>query len=485
MTYLFIPVILLVATTLRYYHNTAVALWHDEAFSALYLRYPWDEMFYRIGLDVHPPLYYIILRLWSYLASDSLLSLRLLSILFGVLTVWAGYLFVKQTFGNKKLALLASLLLAINPFQIQYSLEARMYTLGTFLVLWSSYLMLKALDSEGRQSLKHWAGYGIIIAAGLYTHYYILFSVAAQGLYIAFYFFKTRKLNILFKSATAYGLSLLLYLPWIPTLLRQIKRVEAAYWIPPMDRWSAPGTVWKMMFGGQGIGRIYLAIATLVSILLILYFIKKVRSFTKWYILFGLLVPIAAAVTVSLRTNLYLDRYFVFASLFFSILVIISFSKIPNRALRWFLIIALIGGSLFAFFKNWTDLNIENKPGMSAVSAYINQNAKAPDQIYVGSSFIFFTLKYYNETGIKPLLISSGSLETIPHFSGTALLTNSDLISDISKAQKNSTIWLLWTTGFGGSKPQVPANWKQLSEVSYEDAPGFKGRIVVTKFVVH
>ena len=122
---------------------------------------------------------------------------------------------------------------------------------------------------------------------------------------------------------------------------------------------------------------------------------------------------------------------------------------------------------------------------MSAVSAYINQNAKAPDQIYVGSSFIFFTLKYYNETGIKPLLISSGSLETIPHFSGTALLTNSDLISDISKAQKNSTIWLLWTTGFGGSKPQVPANWKQLSEVSYEDAPGFKGRIVVTKFVVH
>src|SRR3989344_6483789 len=161
MTYLFIPVILLVATTLRYYHNTAVALWHDEAFSALYLRYPWDEMFYRIGLDVHPPLYYIILRLWSYLASDSLLSLRLLSILFGVLTVWAGYLYVKQTFGNKKLALLASLLLAINPFQIQYSLEARMYTLGTFLVLWSSYILLKALDSEGRKSLKYWAGYGL------------------------------------------------------------------------------------------------------------------------------------------------------------------------------------------------------------------------------------------------------------------------------------------------------------------------------------
>ena len=482
MSYFFLPIILLIGAALRFFHNTAVALWHDEAFSALYLRYPWEEMFYRIGLDVHPPLYYILLRIWSYFAGDSLLSLRLLSILFGVLTVWAGYLFVKQAFGNKKLALLASLVLAINPFQIQYALEARMYTLGTFFVLWSSYILLKALDSEGRKSLKYWAGYGLIVAAGLYTHYYILFSVAAQVLYLILYFLKSRRINVLPKAVMAYGLSLILYLPWIPTLLQQVKRVEQSYWIPAMDRWSVPGTVWKMMFGGQGIGRMYLVAASAVSLFLIIYFIRKVRSFAKWYVLFGLLVPISAAIALSLRTNLYLDRYFVFSSLFFSILVIITFTKISNRALRWFLILALIAGSLFAFFKNWSDLGIKNKPGMAAASAYVNRNAKPGDKIYVGSSFIFFTFKYYNDTQITPLLISTEPIESIPHFSGTAILTNDDLILDISRAQKNSLVWLLWTTGFGGSKPQVPPNWKQLDEQSYEDAPGFKGRIVVTKY---
>jgi len=80
--------------------------------------------------------------------SARLASLRSLSILFGILTIYAGYLFVKEAFQNEKLAILASLLLAINPFQIQYSLEARMYTLGTFLILLSSYLLVKALNTN-------------------------------------------------------------------------------------------------------------------------------------------------------------------------------------------------------------------------------------------------------------------------------------------------------------------------------------------------
>src|SRR3989338_10143512 len=112
---------LILGTLLRLYNNISVALWHDEAFSALYLRYPWGEMMHRIGLDVHPPLYYLVLRVWSYFAGASLWSLRLVSIFFAVLTIWSAYIFVKAAFHNKKLALLAALFIAINPFQIQYA----------------------------------------------------------------------------------------------------------------------------------------------------------------------------------------------------------------------------------------------------------------------------------------------------------------------------------------------------------------------------
>ncbi|MBU4141332.1 hypothetical protein KKE99_00455, partial [Patescibacteria group bacterium] len=56
--------ILVIGLILRLYNLIAVSLWHDEAFSALLIRYPFGEMIARIILDVHPPLYYIILRVW-------------------------------------------------------------------------------------------------------------------------------------------------------------------------------------------------------------------------------------------------------------------------------------------------------------------------------------------------------------------------------------------------------------------------------------
>src|SRR3989338_7921066 len=97
-TKIWLGLVTLIATWLRVYNNTSIALWHDEAFSALYIKYSWAEMMQRIILDVHPPLYYFVLRLWSYVFGDGLLSLRFLSILFGVLTIYAGYLFVKKAF---------------------------------------------------------------------------------------------------------------------------------------------------------------------------------------------------------------------------------------------------------------------------------------------------------------------------------------------------------------------------------------------------
>src|ERR1051325_7086261 len=90
--------ILILAAVLRFYHLASISLWHDEAFSALLLKYPWHEMFYRLGLDVHPPAYYVALRLWHYVFGDSLLSLRGFSAAFGVGLIPLTYAFVKTTF---------------------------------------------------------------------------------------------------------------------------------------------------------------------------------------------------------------------------------------------------------------------------------------------------------------------------------------------------------------------------------------------------
>ncbi|MEJ0021220.1 MAG: glycosyltransferase family 39 protein [Candidatus Doudnabacteria bacterium] len=482
--------ILILGALLRFYNNTAVALWHDEAFSALYIRYPFKEMMYRITLDVHPPLYYWVLRLWGYIFGSGLLSLRSLSILFGVLTVYAGYLFVKEAFKNEKLAILAALFLAINPFQIQYSLEARMYTLGTFLILLSSYLLVRALNSN---KTSVWIAYAVCVSACFYTHYYLFFSVAAQGLYFLYYLWQQKRFTFNFnrdsltaKGLGSYLLSLLIFAPWIPTLLVQIKRVEKAFWIPAPDRWSIPGTIWKMAFGGQGNDHITLIITTLVAVAVIIYFFRETKPPVRWLIVLSVAVPFIASLLLSFKQAIYQDRYFVFASLFFTILIAATLFLVPKYTTRRTLTLLFAVFSLIIFFKNWRDLGpIKDKPGMAAASAVVNENAKPTDKIYVGSSFIYFTFKYYNHTPIHPLLYSTLHLKDLPHFSGTALLNEDDLILDFGQAKKGDLVWLLWTTGFGGSKPNVPGTWQKIDEKIFGDTPGFKGDIYVTEYTVN
>jgi uncharacterized membrane protein len=487
--------ILILAGVFRFYNNTAIALWHDEAFSALYIKYSWSEMLDRIILDVHPPLYYYVLRFWAAIFGDSLLSLRGMSILFGVLTVWAGYLLAKKAFKSENIGLLAALFLAINPFQIQYALEARMYTLGTFLALFSSWVLLKALDSRSK---KTWLFFGLLMAASLYTHYYLLFSVAAQGLYALVIIYKRSewknnwKDNNFVNLIMAVGFSFLLYLPWLPAFMEQLQRVQGGYWIPPMDRWAIPGTVWKMVFGGQHIARPLLMLATVLMLIATFYFIRKAKETEKWLVVYGILIPFAAAIVLSIKNDIYLDRYFVFASLFVSILLAGALSSIQKAGIRRALIFVFIIISVAYFWKNGTELGLNTNPkppGMAGASTFLNDRVGKNDRLYVGSSLIFFNFKYYNETGITPQLISGAPLEKIPHYAGTAIMTEQDLILDtelfkMENYKKNDTVWLLWTTGWGGSKPNVPGNWSKTSEQSWDDTPDFKGYLYVTQYRV-
>ena len=77
-------------------------------------------------------------------------------------------------------------------------------------------------------------------------------------------------------------------------------------------------------------------------------------------------------------------------------------------------------------------------------------------------------------------------IKNLPHFAGTAILTNEDLLPDFAEATTTGdTVWLLWTNGFGGSQPEVPANWEQVDEKGYAEVRPYVGTwIIVTKYVV-
>jgi hypothetical protein len=133
---------------------------------------------------------------------------------------------------------------------------------------------------------------------------------------------------------------------------------------------------------------------------------------------------------------------------------------------------------------------------MAKAVKYLYANYQAPDKLYVGSSFMFFNLKYYlsqnspvafvatsaNQTEtIKPWLYSGGVTEVraMPHYAGTALLTNNDLLPDLNRNLKSGNkVWLVWTNGFGAEKPKVPLAWQAISQQEFPEVRPYLGTSV-------
>lgn len=516
--------VLVIAAGLRLINLTAISLWHDEAFSALLIKYSWSEMMYRIGLDVHPPMYYIFLRLWHYVFGDSLFSLRGLSVFFGVLTVWAVWMFVKEAFKNQKYALWAAVLVAVNPFSIQYVTEARMYTMGAFFGVLAAYFLVKALHQqktlyEGgqqnipylpeaaslkRRMLLNYLGFSASIVVLIYTHYYLLFTATAICFYGLVHLFFHHQGTI--KKYAWLALSFLViavsYLPWLKIFLFQYKQVGAGYWIPPMDRWSIPSTLWTVLFGiGHDVTKPNtqkLLVLIFVFVLYFLYrFLKKTQNFEKWLVMLAIIAPFAGSFLFYLLTKLkgsessvYLVRYFLYTSAFFSIALGIWLSEIKRKTLSYGLMGLCVVFNLFAVYNFWHELDVSTKPGMAAAAKYLKTNVQPIDKLYVVSSFEFFNFKYYNQTPVRPLLYSGGSrdIHSMPHFAGTAILTNEDLLPDFSEnVRQGDIVWLLWTNsfGFGDEDPNVPDKWKQILKKKYPEVRPYPGtEVYIAEYLV-
>src|SRR3990167_970423 len=112
-------VIVLLGVALRSYHLGARSLWFDEAFSWRLIQFPLPEMLTRAAADVHPPLYYLLLKAWAFVFASSLLSLRSFSVVFAAASIATAYLFTSYATRSRGTGLLAACLLALSGFQIQ------------------------------------------------------------------------------------------------------------------------------------------------------------------------------------------------------------------------------------------------------------------------------------------------------------------------------------------------------------------------------
>jgi len=123
-----------------------------------------------------PPLYYLLVWLWSRLFGAGEAGLRSFSALCGTLTiplVWAA----GRRLAGERVALIAALLTAVNPLLFWYSQEARSYALMTVLSAASLLALLRALERPDQRRL---LAFGVISAFALCAHYFAAFAVVPE-----------------------------------------------------------------------------------------------------------------------------------------------------------------------------------------------------------------------------------------------------------------------------------------------------------------
>jgi mannosyltransferase len=255
---------LLLATILRFHHLDASSLWNDEGNSWAMLARSFGEIAAAAAADIHPPGYYWLLKAWSLIFGDGAAAMRGLSAMLGVLLVALTVAIARRVVRGQRawrwFPALAALLASLNPFQIYYSQETRMYmllaveTAGLFwALLWiveiggvedSLTRTISNLQSPNRlipQSL--FLCFGV---AGLWTHYSFPIVLAAAGLAFVIWWIislrraashptpvrprlrraqssrSRRSLAPLLQFLTLNLLILLAFLPWLPTAIDRV-----------------------------------------------------------------------------------------------------------------------------------------------------------------------------------------------------------------------------------------------------------------------
>jgi uncharacterized membrane protein len=130
----------------------------------------------------HTPLYFVAARVWLERWGNSMTTLRVMGVLFSLLTLPLMYWFCLELFERSTLAWIGAALVAISPFHVLYAQEARPTVLWIPLTIFSGIALLRARRINTASA---WSVYGLSLCLSLYTFLFSVFTIAAHFVYVA------------------------------------------------------------------------------------------------------------------------------------------------------------------------------------------------------------------------------------------------------------------------------------------------------------
>lgn len=190
-------------------------LWFDEIFGVHAARHEWGDMWRFLAADlVHPPLFYALLKIWIAVGGESLLWLRLFSVVLSVMSVAPLVLLARELRLTRASIVVSLILFASNGYLIKYAREVRMYSLALALSLASLYLFARLLNSRRDVDRRSLILLFVFNLALIYTHYYGWLVVVGEAAYLALADRRALKSFLPFVAALV-----ACFMPWVAACL--------------------------------------------------------------------------------------------------------------------------------------------------------------------------------------------------------------------------------------------------------------------------
>jgi uncharacterized membrane protein len=260
------------AAVLRFATIASQSYWTDEALTAYEAQLPFGAMVHVFAhVETTPPLYFLLTWTWGHLFGIGETSLRSISTLSGLALVPIAYLAGRELV-SRWAGVIAAAFLAVNPFMIWYSQEARAYMLLAALCGASFLFFAYALRDPNRRNLTWWA---VFSSLALMTHFFAAFTIAPEAIWLL-WVHRTRRV-VLAAGAVAAAQAVMIPFAFIDT-------GHGTQWIALTDKYYRIGqiplefgvnTLYRRYTPGQGL---LAGAALLVIVWLLLAFAGDRRS---------------------------------------------------------------------------------------------------------------------------------------------------------------------------------------------------------------
>lgn len=381
---------------------------YDEFFSMQWCRWDWNTLLQRLINDVHPPLYYLILKPVLDITNGSMVCARLLSAIFGTMILWIGSLFIMHNFG-KKAALFFACFIYLNPFMIQKATEIRMYMPASAFTVISGIMSYRILKESKR---KDWIYFTISSLLAAYTHYYALltmiFLYAGVGIYCIF---TRNKRGICSWLLCALG-TIVGYLPWLPIAIKQITTVNGGYWITMPSSRLAP---LRELFYSKipNTEHVYIGILV-IFILMAFYALFRKKSVDAYWVLIcssALWGTLFFTILYATKVRpILVSRYLIMAVC----LCVLGTSGMVRSLNKYVVILICLFCVLVGGIRYETAFRTQCNRNTTQTIAFVEENIAAADSIvYVSDNYGYFAncLAYYfpdvNRIGIEEAEINN------------------------------------------------------------------------------